>query len=47
MQSHESASESFSVGEVMETWNRQRSQDELASFVLGRLSSMDDIELGI
>lgn len=50
MQSHTSDSEQVSVGEVMETlttWNRQRSTEELLSFISGRHAQLDDVELGI
>lgn len=49
MQSHASDSESVSVGEVMETitWNRQRTTEELLSFISGRHAQLEDVELEI
>ena len=49
MQSHASESELISVGEVMETltWNRQRTTEELTSFILGRHDLLEDVDLGI
>lgn len=49
MQPHASDTEPVSVGEVMETltWNRQRSTEELTSFILGHHALLEDVELGI
>ena len=49
MQLHASDSEPVSVGEVMETltWNRQRTTEELLSFISGRHAQLEDVELGI
>lgn len=47
--SHTSESELSSVGEVMETltWNRQRTAEELESFILGHHAALDHVDLGI
>lgn len=49
MQPQASDSEHVSVGDVMETltWNRQRSAEELTSFVLNRHALLEDVDLGI
>lgn len=49
MQPHASDAELVSVGEVMETltWNRQRSTEELLSFISGRHALLEDVDLGI
>ena len=49
MQSHASDFEEASVGELteMRTWNRQRSTEELLSFISGRHAQLEDVELGI
>lgn len=49
MQSQVSDTEQVSVGEVMEalTWNRQRTTEELLSFISGRQALLEDVELGI
>lgn len=41
--------EPVSVGEVLETltWNRQRTTEELMSFISGRHALLEDVELGI
>lgn len=41
--------ETVSVGDVMETmtWERQRTTEELLSFISGRHAQLEDIELGI
>lgn len=49
MQSQAPDAETVSVGEVMETltWDRQRTTEELLSFISGRHSRLEDVELGI
>lgn len=49
MQSHAPDAELVSAGEVMEalTWDRQRSTEELLSFISGRHAQLEDVELGI
>lgn len=49
MQSQTSDSELVSVGEVMETltWNRQRTTEELLSFISGHHALLEDVDLGI
>lgn len=49
MQSQASDAELVSVGEVIETltWNRERTTEELLSFISGRHDRLEDIELGI
>lgn len=49
MQSRVSDTEPVLVSEVMETltWNRQRTTEELLSFISGRNSQLEDVELGI
>lgn len=45
-----SDAEPVSAGEVMETvmtWNRQRTTEELLSFISGRHAQLEDVELGI
>jgi len=44
-----SEAEPVSVGEVIETltWNRQRTTEELLSFISGRHAQLEDVELGI
>lgn len=41
--------EPVSVGQVIETltWDRQRTTEELLSFISGRHSRLEDVELGI
>jgi hypothetical protein len=39
--------DSVSASEVLMSWNRQRSTEELKSFIIGRHSKLEDIELGI
>ena len=49
MQSHTPDTEIVSVGEVMQTltWNRQRTTEELLSFISGRHAQLEDVELGV
>lgn len=49
MQTQASDVEVTSIGEVMETltWNRQRTTEELLSFISGRHAQLEDVELGI
>lgn len=49
MQTQAPCTESVSVGEVMETltWDRQRTTEELLSFISGRHAQLEDVELGI
>lgn len=47
MQSHVLDTESVSASDVLMTWNRQRSTEELTSFISGRHAQLEDIELGI
>ena len=44
-----SDAEQVSVSEVMETltWERQRTTEELLSFIGGRHAQLEDVELGI
>jgi hypothetical protein len=45
-----SDAELVSASEVMETlttWNRQRTTEELLSFISGRHAQLEDVELGI
>ena len=41
--------ELVSVGEIIETitWNRQRTTEELLSFISGHHARLEDVELGI
>jgi hypothetical protein len=49
MQTQAPSIERVSVGEVMETltWDRQRTTEELLSFISGRHAQLEDVELGI
>lgn len=49
MQTQISDSESTSVGEIIEaiTWNRQRTTEELLSFISGHHARLEDVDLGI
>lgn len=49
MQTHISDGEPVAVGEIIEgmTWNRQRTSEELLSFISGHHARLDDVELGI
>lgn len=49
MQLHASDAEFVSAGDVMEalTWDRQRTTEELMSFIGGRHALLEDVELGI
>lgn len=49
MQTQTSGTELVSAKEVIETitWNRQRTTEELLSFISGRHALLEDVELGI
>ena len=49
MHSHTVDTEASSASQVLETltWNRQRTTDELLSFISGRHAQLEDVELGI
>ena len=49
MSSHTPKFESVPVSEILETetWNRQRSTEELTNFVLNRHDLLADVDLGI
>lgn len=48
MQPQAPDAEPVSVGDVMEnTWDRQRTTEELMSFIIGRQALLEDVELGI
>lgn len=49
MKAHTSDNETVSVSEVIDmvTWNRQRTTEELLSFISGHHAKLDDVELGL
>jgi hypothetical protein len=49
MNAHITETEQVSPSDVLEmaTWNRQRSTDELLSFISSRHASLGDVELGL
>ena len=49
MPTHPADAEPISVGEIIETltWDRERTTEELLSFISGRHARLEDIELGI
>lgn len=49
MHTYTSDNEPVSVGEIIETitWNRQRTTEELMSFISGHHARLDDVDLGI
>lgn len=49
MKTHIANAEIDPVGEIIEsmTWNRQRTTEELLTFISGRHAKLNDVELGI
>lgn len=49
MKAHTSDNDMVSAKEIIDmvTWNRQRTTEELLSFISGHHAKLDDVELGI
>ena len=49
MKAHIAETELIPMNEIIEdmTWNRQRTTEELLSFINGHHAQLDDVELGI